>query len=231
MMDNESEFNKHEKIDGIALYKKASEAIARMFKSEYIDLSIADMLNLVEDKTRREKLLAMHKDFEEGFSSTPCSIKYHSPYAGGLGKHTQVVMQTALVLWDWLGQYATHHYTDYIMVEYDKDKFKRESVDKNVAFTKDALISVAYLHDIGKIASYEMNQDGTFRKNSMIQTHDIHRTLHYAGLYGIRLSHLEMNAILFHGGGWTKTDYYLQPQKLAYYVHISDLIASQIMEI
>jgi|GEM_PF-6520138 len=228
--NNEAVKNKQEP-DPIALYKKANEAVERMFKSDYADMSISDMLGLVENEKRRKNLLAMHKDFGPLMKETPCSIKYHSPFAGGLYKHTKLVMQSGLVLWDWLEPFATHNYTEYVPVEIDKDKYRRESVKKSVTFGRDSLLTCTYGHDIGKTQGYVQNPDGTFRKDSIVQTHDIHRTLHYMGLYGIRLTHIELNAILFHGGGWTKTDYYLQPQKLSYYVHIADLIASQIMEI
>lgn len=222
--------------DEISRHKKAKEAIDNIYVNPYDKLSIDDMLNMIENKPRREKLLKLHKDFQDEFNLAPCSIKYHGANRGGLAKHTKLVMQYMLVLWDMFYPHAVHHYQDMVLQKQLRKDGKTEYwektyVDKELRIKKDSFIMIAFLHDFGKISSYEVGNDDNFKKVADIQTHDIHRTLHYAGLAGIKLTNIEQNAILFHSGGWTKTDYYLQPQKLAYFIHIADLMASQILEI
>jgi len=210
--------------------------MANIYVNPYEKLSIEDMLKLVENKDRREKLLKMFSDYKDEFDTAPCSMKYHGADKGGLAKHTRLVMQWMLVLWDQLNLYATHTYQE---VEVNKqlradgktEYWEKSYVDKEYKITRDSFIMIPFLHDFGKISTYGVGNDGNIKREGIVQTHDIHRTLHLAGLTGIRLTHVEMNAILFHAGGWTKTDYYLKPQKLAYFIHIADLIASQIMEI
>lgn len=162
---------------------------------EQLVASWEKILTIIEDTfsgDRKEKLLKLHKDFEDRFLFMPASYKdyYHSCYPGGYVQHVLNVINNTVAL-------------DKIWTEHGQEK----------NYTDEEMIFVALTHDIGKVGDVEHpyyeehNDEWRKKRGELYKINDdltfmslTDRTFYLLNYYGITISQSEYIAIKLHDG-------------------------------
>jgi 3'-5' exoribonuclease len=135
------------------------------------------------------------------FDILPAARFHHHNYKGGLDIHTAEVIDYALQLNQMMGK-----------------PFKDSDV-----------ITVGFLHDIGKIYVYEIDGDD-ITVNKDLPCSEEALTFNIAITNGLVLSPEMLSAVEFAHGGWSiqAKGGYAKPSSLAMLLHCADLLSSQV---
>ncbi len=173
----------------------------------------------MEKDSRKQGCLKILEDLKEQMLDTPASTHFHHHTRGGLIEHTLHVIIAARDIFSMLKQEG--YYID--------------DIDMS------NLTLVSFIHDLGKMGTYATNipempggyRPPVFSHKENVDTTRLGRTLTLCAAYGIVLTGKELNALENHEGGWSATQHQSRPHmmtRLAYILHIADLIGSQFKE-
>jgi hypothetical protein len=192
-----------------------------------------ELLKIINERfsgERRDKLIEIHKYFEERMSLAPASGRdfFHSAFPGGYVTHVLNVIKFAIELYDvWLKNGS--------MIDYNKEE----------------LVLCALVHDLGKVGNldedlYLPNED-EWRRNKLRETYNNNnkiqfmfvqdRTLYLLQHFGLKLSEKEWIAIKIHDGLYHKGNegYFMAydfgkelQSNLALILHQADFMAQRI---
>jgi 23S rRNA maturation-related 3'-5' exoribonuclease YhaM len=175
-------------------------------------LEIQELLETLEDKKLKKKVLNLWASVEANFREMPASVKYHHRYQGGLYIHTKEVIELALKLYETL-----------------KDSFDPERVKR------DDVLLMAFAHDLDKIDKYVRNKK-KFYSNSTdfvwnearVDTNDTADVVNLLGQYDINLNNIQLNSLSFSHGGWSVDRGKMTA--LATIIHCADILSLALEE-
>jgi len=157
---------------------------------------LENAINKIKDKEILEKTKKIFDKFKIGFSMSPAARNNHCNYIGGLAVHTYNVMK------------------------YCYELCKDDELDE--------MLYLAFIHDLGKIKVYRISKDIRTRCDKIEYASDIDHvffTLQLLSSIGITLSDDELNAIVYHHGGWSLKRDWIKPNRYAILLHAADMLA------
>ena len=195
--------------------KRLKELYNREYEEDnniIMEYKIDDLLNLISDAKRRDKLFNLLMFVLEDMKFFPASIKHHQNFKGGLYIHTMHVMN-----------YALKEFLNY-PIEYS---------DLSI----DSIIIVSFIHDLGKVKKYEINKKFEFGNTAEERKYPYEPkekiiseetyVMNLLSQFGITLDDDELNALDMTHGVWSDKD--LKMRKLAHLMHTADIKGSQII--
>lgn len=180
---------------------------------------ITKILQTIEDQGLRDKLLKLHVQLSESMNYFPAGKKNHHTGVGDYGRHVYETMMIALKLYDMISEH------------------------KQLTFSKDDVILVAYVHDIDKIWRYEKQTDN-WRRNKLGENWKVRddvlgydesaKVVSVCAQAGILLTDRHLEAICHHHGGWSmnlSTIYGYRPEMTHFstLIHCADLMSGFIL--
>jgi hypothetical protein len=196
---------------GYKQMKLSTEATSKLLQL------LKDTVSSIEDEKSRIAIELFIEENTDKILSAPASNKadYHNCFPCGLLDHT---LRVFVILRD-------------IVDKYDPDD----------SISRDSLIKVALLHDMGKIGDetndYYVPQTSDWHRDTLGQFYQTsedlmfmavaHRSIYWAQRYNIPLTKEEFQAIMIHDGQFTETNrpYANKECLLAVLLHMSDMLA------
>lgn len=167
-------------------------------RSEKVKISKEKMIALIgslQPVDLASRALQIYKVYEEGFLTAPGAKFYHCNFNGGLAVHTHNVIQ--------------------FLTEICNEKELHE------------MIFLGFIHDLGKIMTYKFIQN---YKGQTVPDYDsdidhTYWTLQLLAKVNIVLDESQLNAIVYHHGGWSLKNQYIHPNRKAILLHCADMLA------
>lgn len=194
--------------------KLSTEATSKLLKL------LGDTVASIEDEKTRDAIEKLVEENTEQILAAPASNKadYHNCFPCGLLDHT---LRVYVILKDIVEKYDTSN-----------------------TISRDSMIKVALLHDLGKIgdeeAEYYLPQTSDWHRDKLGQFYQIneeitfmtvaHRSLYWAQRYNIPLTKEEFQAIMIHDGQFVESNrpYANKEVLLAVLLNMADVLALHI---
>jgi HD superfamily phosphohydrolase YqeK len=125
--------------------------------------SVEDLILSVRDSSLRKQLLDIYTATREAAFFLPASIRFHHTEKGGYYRHVTEVMNIAIKLLEML---------------------------RPPGITRDEVLALSFIHDLSKLESYEVDQEGTHKaqRDSLQATGRLDRNEELTGAVRARLS-------------------------------------------
>ena len=150
----------------------------------------------IKDADIKAKAKKVYESYKDKYLSAPAAKAYHCNWKGGLLEHTINVIKHC-----------------YELCKEDE---------------QDEMIYLGLIHDLGKIRVYKFAFDTRTGMEKVEYDSDIdhtYHTIHMLANIDVKLSEEELNAIVYHHGGWSLKNEWIHPNRFAILLHAADMLS------